>query len=213
MEKIHIIFDLDGTLIDPADAICNSINYALKKLGHKEVDHKDLYPYIGKHLMEPFQEVTGVSDNEYLWKLINAYRENYETNAIAENRLYPGIKDMILGLKAPKYIASIKPAHASSLILDEFGISEHFSGVYGSELDGTRADKTELLVYLKEQESINNAIMIGDRDTDVFAAKECGFGSIGVTYGYGSSEELKESGPDLIVERPEDLYEAIKRLV
>lgn len=208
----HIIFDLDGTLIDPSVAICRSINYALEKNGHKTVEHEDLYPYIGKHLMDPFRDLTACDDEGYLWKLIHSYRERYETIGIGENDLYPGIKDMLRELDTTNYIASIKPAHASKMILKELGVEKHFTGIYGSEIDGTRADKTELLHYLKDQEKIDEAVMVGDRSTDILAAKSCGFSSIAVSYGYGTLAELTETKPNVMVDKPGELKGALLKL-
>ena len=212
MVKRCVVFDLDGTLINPEAAICKSINYALEQKGHKAVDHSQLYQYIGRHLIDPFRDITGIDDEKYLWELIQHYRDRYETIGIKENLLYPGIKKMLSGLKSANYIASIKPAHASKMVLKEHEIERHFAGIYGSEVDGTRADKTELLHYLKDVEGLEAAIMVGDRDTDIFAAKSCGFSSIGVCYGYGKYEEVQKAAPDIIVENPESLQGALERL-
>ena len=212
MDKKHVIFDLDGTLINPSDAICRSINYALEKKGHKAVDHKELHHYIGKHLIDPFRDITGVEDEKYLWEMIQHYRDRYEDVGIKENSLYPGIENMLENLGTDNYIASIKPSHASKMILKEFGIHNYFSGVYGSEVDGTRADKTELLHYIKDLEGLDSAVMVGDRDTDIFAAKSCGFKSIGVTYGYGTKEEIIKSEPDYIVEISTNLEGVLKKI-
>lgn len=210
MNKRHVIFDLDGTLVDPSLSICNSINYALKKKGYNPVRDAELYPYIGKHLIDPFKAITGVDNEDYLWELIHLYRERYETIGVRENRLYPGIKEVLAGLDAQSYIASIKPWHASRLILKELEIEKYFTGVYGSEEDGTRADKAQLLRYIKDVEGLGSAVMVGDRDTDIYAAKSCGFASIAVCYGYGTLGELEAAGPDIMIDRPEDLSRALK---
>lgn len=212
MNDMNVIFDLDGTLIDPSDAICNSINYALKEKGYEEVERSRLFPYIGRHLLDPFRDITGKRDEQVLWELIHVYRGRYETIGVKENRLYNGIKKMLSSLASKNFIASIKPWSSSNLILAELKIDAHFSGVYGSEVDGTRANKTELLKYLKEREGIENAIMVGDRDTDIIAAKICGFRSIGVSYGFGSMDELSKHSPDAIVTEPEDLERALRTL-
>lgn len=212
MNEKNVIFDLDGTLIDPSSAICNSINYALIRNGHPKVNPERLLPYIGRHLFEPFKDVTGRSENDYLWELINTYRERYETIGIKENELYPGIGELLSGLATRNYIASIKPWHACRLILKELKIENYFAGVYGSETDGTRSDKTELLHYIKDVESISKAVMVGDRDSDIYAAKSCGFASIAVTYGYGSHEELKAANPDIIVKDSEGLKTALEEI-
>lgn len=213
MTQTSVIFDLDGTLIEPRDAICSSINYALRKLGYPEVDQKVLLPYIGLHLAHPFSRITGIKDEEYLWKFIHAYREHYETEGFRASTLYPGVREMLAAVDSDKYIASIKPANASRLILKKLGIEDRFSGVYGGEIDGTRSDKAELLIYLKDCEGINDAIMVGDRDTDIYAARACGFRSIAAGYGYGTREELAASKPDILVEKPEDLAGALVRLM
>lgn len=208
-----VIFDLDGTLIDPSRAICNSINYALAKLGYNTVEDLSLYPYIGRHLAVPFRDITGSSNEDHLWELIHAYRERYETVGIKENNLYPGIKKMLQNLSTQNFIASVKPANACRMILKELGIEKLFSGVYGSEVDGTRADKSELLHHLRKIEGIKNAVMVGDRDTDIEAAKSCQFKSVGVVYGFGGSNELENAAPDVIVERPTDLESALAQLL
>lgn len=117
-----------------------------------------------------------------------------------------------LGEAHPRiFVATSKPHVFAKRIIDHFGLSRHFEHVFGSELDGTRVHKADLLAWALEQTGIDpsSALMIGDRSHDVLGAKANGMAALGVTYGYGSREELVSAGARHLCATPRAVLEVI----
>ena len=204
--KQYLLFDLDGTLTDPMVGITSSIH--VKYL-------KDLIPFIGPPLDDSFQEFYGLS-KEDAGKAVEYYREYFAPKGIFENEVYPGIPEMLSRLVEAGFtliVATSKPAVFAKQILEHFGLSDYFSFVGGSELDGTRKRKAEVIGYILETCEIKpqDAIMIGDRKHDIEGAKLCGLESVGVLYGYGSEEELSKAGADHIIKDVKLLEEYLRK--
>ena len=202
--KKHILFDLDGTLTDPMLGITKSVRYALNRYGIEVDDLRDLIPFIGPPLAESFERYYGFSHEEAM-KAVDVYREYFAPTGIFENEVYPGIPEMLKALKdrgAHLYVATSKPQVFAQRITDHFDISQYLTFVCGSELDGSRVRKTEVIEYLMEHFSIRpeDAVMVGDRMHDIEGAAACGMESVGVLYGYGPREELEEAGAGCIVQ-------------
>lgn len=211
MNKTHFIFDLDGTVVNPGTAIPRCINFALKKQGMKAVPIERLKRYIGFTLESIFQEITGRRDKRFIKQCVDAYRERYHKEGIAEHRLYPGMVGLLeaAARNGSLVIASIKPTVSCEMVLDHLGIKGHFTQIYGSELNGKLSNKQDLLKHVTKQEGIKRAVVIGDRGVDIEAAKKCSFPTIGVSYGYGTKEELSNAGADMIAETVGELRQCI----
>ena len=191
----NVLLDLDGTLTDPAAGITNCIAYALKGLNVVAPSSSDLHFAIGPPLRGSFATLLKTTDAVIIEKAMVLYRERFAKTGLFENIVYAGVPEMLADLKNRNYrllLATAKPHVYARRILRHFNIATSFDGIYGSELDGTRQHKGDLLRYLLECESIDpaSAVMIGDRDHDIDAASVNGCRAIGVTYGYGSAEEL-----------------------
>ncbi|MBN1282551.1 MAG: HAD hydrolase-like protein [Proteobacteria bacterium] len=199
---INFIFDLDGTVVNPGTAIPRCINFALKKHGIKPVPIERLKRYIGFGLETVFAEITGRKDKRFLKQCVDSYRERFHKEGIAEHRLYPGIVGLLEAVshRGRIVVASIKPQVSCDMVLDHLGIKPLFTSVYGSELGGVRSNKSDLLKHVMKKESIKKAFVIGDRGVDIEAAKKCSCPTIGVSYGYGTKEELVQAGADSIAE-------------
>ena len=213
--KQYLLFDLDGTLTDPMVGITSSVQYALEKFGIHVKYLKDLIPFIGPPLDDSFQEFYGLS-KEDAGKAVEYYREYFAPKGIFENEVYPGIPEMLSRLVEAGFTliaATSKPAVFAKQILEHFGLSDYFSFVGGSELDGTRKRKAEVIAYILETCEIKpkDAIMIGDRKHDIEGAKLCGLESVGVLYGYGSEEELSKAGADHIIKDVKLLEEYLRK--
>lgn len=198
--KQYLMFDLDGTLTDPMVGITSSVKYALSKFGIEVRYLKELTPFIGPPLVDSFQEFYGMS-REDADRAVEYYREYFAPKGIFENEIYEGIPEMLSDLSERGFtllLATSKPAVFAEQILKHFGIDEYFSYVGGSELDGRRSTKTEVIEYVLSACKIKpeEAIMVGDRKHDVEGAKNCGVESVGVLYGYGGVEELEKAGAD-----------------
>jgi phosphoglycolate phosphatase len=211
MEKYKIIlFDLDGTLSDPKIGITKSVQYALQKMGIDEPDLDKLDCFIGPPLQDSFAEYYGFDENQTK-EGIEFYRERFKEKGMYENELYTNIPSLLNLLKEHHFtlvVATSKPTIFSEKILNYFKIDQYFDLVVGSNLDGTRSSKTEIIQYIlneyKEHKK-DEFIMIGDRKHDIIGAKNTGIDSIGVTYGYGSLDELNRSNPTYIVNKVEEL--------
>lgn len=199
MRYSTILFDLDGTLTDPAEGIVNSILYALEKMGIEETDREKLLPFIGPPLAESFRVYYGFSQDEAT-RAVTYYREYYADKGIFENRLYPGIPEFLAALNqagATVALATSKPEVYAEQILQHFGIASQFDFIGGSLLNGQRVQKGEVIAYVLSAlpaRSENSVLMVGDRKHDVIGARENGLPCAGVLFGYGGREELTEAG-------------------
>lgn len=205
----HILFDLDGTLTDPMVGITSSVQYALRRFGIEVRYLKELVPFIGPPLKESFQKFYGF-DSAQADLAVEYYREYFSPVGIFENEIYPDTEKMLSCLKNAGfelYVASSKPTVYVERILEHFGIRDYFSYVCGSELDGRRVLKKDVVsrVLWKCGIPASDAVMVGDRRHDIEGARYCGVFSVGVLYGYGSEDELKKAGACHLVESVEKL--------
>lgn len=210
--KKYLLFDLDGTLTDPKEGITKSVQYALSKFGINE-DCDNLLHFIGPPLLDGFMEFYnfGVDDAN---KAILYYRERYSTVGLYENCAIDGIHEALSKLKESGYIMAVatsKPTEFAKAICEKYKLSEYFDLIMGSEFDGTRTRKSEVISEVLKQLNITSdeAVMIGDRKHDIMGAKEVGTRSIGVTFGYAKDGELEEAGADFIVNSPAELLSCI----
>lgn len=217
--KKYFLFDLDGTLTDPKVGITTCVQYALHSFGIEEPDLDKLEPFIGPPLKDSFMEFYGM-DEEQAGRAVAKYRERFSETGLFENEIYPGIAPMLKTLNEKGFllaVASSKPTVFVEKILEHFGIRQYFKAVVGSELDGRRTDKEQVVqealrqLFGQEPVRCQEVYMIGDRRFDVEGARAMKVESIGVTYGYGGMEELKEARADYIVESVEELRELLLR--
>jgi phosphoglycolate phosphatase len=202
----HIYFDLDGTLTDPYEGISNCIVYAIEKLGFPRPSDEWLFGSIGPPLWDTFPEIVG---EELTRKAVDLYRERFDDVGWRENTPYDGIHDALESVKssgATLFVATSKPRTAAKRIVEHFGMGEFFDGVFGSELDGTRSRKDELLAYaLRQNGRVATRTMIGDRKHDLAGAIANDMVPIGVSYGYGSIDELQRAGARAIAASPAEI--------
>ena len=212
----HIIFfDLDGTLTDAGPGIKACINYALNKMNFKKLG-MDSDWVVGPSLWGTFKKL-GIPE-ENLNEAVNLYRERYNVKGYLENSVYLGIPGQLAMLLEMGYVLSLatsKPTVSASAILEYFDLTQYFSYQFGSNLDGSLSDKSILLKHALAATGFepNNALMIGDRQYDIFGAKSNLIKSVGVSYGYGSTNELREAGAELLIEKPAELAKAVQKLL
>lgn len=217
LSPLAILFDLDGTLTDPALGITRCLRFALKSLGKPVPPETELRACIGPPLQQTLPLLLQSDDPALAQKALVLYRERFAAVGKYENVVYPGIPAVLEALRTAGYslfVATSKPVVYARDILAHFGLDSFFVGVYGSELTGERSDKTELLAYFLAQEERNPAdcIMIGDRRHDVEGAHGNGMRCIGVGWGYGSRQELVAAGADWLCEDIADLPQQIRSL-
>lgn len=207
-----VYIDLDGTLTDPFEGISNCIAYALDKLGRERPADAELRRFIGPPLLETFEELVGAA---LAPRALGYYRERFSATGWRENVVYPGIHAALDAITAEGhrcFVATTKPQVFALRIVEHFDLSRYFTDVYGSELDGTRTDKTELLEYAARQRHGNReSVMVGDRFHDIVGALNNGFRAIGVTWGFGTEEELHDAGAHCLAAAPEQLPGLVKR--
>lgn len=199
MHNPTILFDLDGTLTDPREGITRSIQYALAKLDIDEPDLKKLEPFIGPPLLQAFMQFYGF-DEARAWQAVGFYRERFQVQGLYENLLFEGVLELLEHLQGQGrtlYVATSKPSVFAREIARHFAFDHHFKVIYGSELDGTRTNKVELIGHLLAEEKLEAAqtLMIGDRKHDLIGARENGLQAVAVGYGFGSHEELMAESP------------------
>lgn len=207
-----LLFDLDGTLTDPMMGITNSVMYALKKYGIDETDRQKLCKFIGPPLSESFEKYYGFSKEQAL-KAVEYYREYFAPKGIFENDVIEGTEQMLEAVKlsgAKIILATSKPIVFANKILEHFDLAKYFDLTVGSNLDGTLGTKSEVIALALKLGNITDlktAAMIGDREHDIIGAKQNGITPIGVTFGYGSYEELSTAGAEYIIGSMKNLTE------
>lgn len=213
--KQYILFDLDGTLTESAPGIINSLKYALERLGVQDYDRAILNKFIGPPLAVSFEKFFGFK-GEKCNNAIKIYREYFSEKGLFENAVYPGVEDMLDTLKSAGLklaVATSKPEVYARRILDKFGLSGYFEVICGIPLDNEHMTKAQVIARaINELGAANKqaALMVGDRDYDVAGAHQNGIECMGVTYGYGSRDELEKAGAEYIANTPSELPELIK---
>lgn len=211
----YIFFDLDGTITDPGIGITNSVMYALLKFGIKVEERSRLYPFIGPPLYESFMKEFGFT-REDAEKAVVYYREYFADKGIFENIPYEGIENMLerireMGIKTA--IATSKPEEFADRILEHFDLTKYFDFCAGATMDSSRVKKSDVIRYAMERAGIadcEEVLMVGDRAQDVSGAKDNRISCVGVTYGYGSREELEKAGAKYIISSPDELIDIVK---
>ena len=241
----YILFDLDGTLTDSGEGITKAVQYALHAQGIEEPDIHKLDYFVGPPLDVSFQKGFGMN-REQMVRAVNKFREYYESVGIFENQVYPRIPEMLRACREQNIVlavASSKPQLFVHQVLEHFDIEKYFNVIVGSEMDGRRTDKKEVveeaLRQLEElarnenfrtdisednaalgaeemqqafrQEMILNTAMVGDRCYDMEGAQEHHLQAVGVSYGYGSEQELLEAGAHMIAATVTELQEMLLR--
>ena len=214
MNYQYILFDLDGTLTDPKLGITKSVAYALKSYGIQVDDLDSLQKFIGPPLQESFVKYYGFSDEQGA-EAVEKYREYFKPYGIYENKVYDGVENMLAELvKCGKKVilATSKPTVFANVILEYFHLDKYFTCAVGSELDGSRVKKGEVITEALRQAGVTDkslAVMIGDREHDILGAKENGIDSIGILYGYGDRAEHEAAGAGMILESVEQLLQLL----
>lgn len=202
-----ILFDFDGTVFDTGEGILKSVQYSAESFGFYEPELEALRCFVGPPLRDQFMRRYGV-DPETAEKMVAKYRERYSKVGLLECSVYPGVEALVKELKAAGKnvaIATGKPTAFTRSILERNGMGELFDSVLGSEFDGTRSKKSEVISELLAQYGAEGAVMVGDRDNDVLGARACDIPCIGVAWGYAEPGELLGAGAIALVETAGEL--------
>lgn len=196
----NVLLDLDGTLTDSERGIIGSMRYALQAMGRASPDDAALRRLIGPPTFETFATLLG-DDLGAIDECVHLYRVHYGELGLFQGDLYPGVVDMLgaLGqLGCRLFLATSKPLVYARRILDHYALTSCFAGVYGAELDGTRADKAELIRHLLITEQLDPAqcLMVGDRKHDILGARANRVVVCCARWGYGEDDEIRAAAPD-----------------
>lgn len=211
----YLLFDLDGTLVDTSDGILKSAQCGLREMGIDVPDISGLRHFIGPPLKDTFINMYHMSDLEAV-KATAAFRRYYNQEGKFQCRLYDGIVDVLHKLKEAGYIlfvATSKPTVFSKEILKFLNIECYFEGIAGSNLDNTRSQKVEIIQYILTEYGIKDksqVVMIGDKSHDLIGAVQAGVSGIGVSFGFGTKEELNSVPHEMIVDSAEELFEYLE---
>ena len=215
MKFRNLLFDLDGTLTDSSEGIIKCAIYAFEKMGIEVPDIEELKTFIGPPLGDSFVKY-GVAEADRS-RSIDIFRERYIPIGKFENKPYPGMIDLLAKLKNEGfklYVATSKPEKTAKEVLAHFDMDKYFHEIAGATMDGSRERKEEVIQYLLNKvdnvENDGDTVMIGDTAFDVRGAAELGIPCIGVTWGFGDLNEMREAGAIGIVETMEQLYEMVR---
>jgi phosphoglycolate phosphatase len=205
---VNILCDLDGTLTDPQEGIIACIKHALATSRRPMPEGSELAKFIGPPLRDCFREL--LRSDEDVDAAVAAYRERFTAIGMFENTVYEGIPEALESLLAKGarlFLATSKPQIFAERILEHFDLAKHFIAIYGSELDGKRSDKAELIAYALRRSglAVPDTMMVGDRRHDIIGARTNGVLPAGVLWGYGSRTELTDAGAEQLYEGPSEL--------
>jgi len=211
-----VLFDLDGTLIDPGEGIANTIQFVLDTLG---IDHRfdgsDKW-YVGPSLSEIFARILSPRlGPELIERAVSLYIERFASHGAAESVVYPEIAEILTEFRsdARLFLVTSKNTAVAEQILKSHLLRNHFDGVIGTEVDRRFANKADAVQLIIKEFDLNPeaAVVVGDRMHDIIAGKENKIFTIGVTWGYGTRRELIEAGADEVCDTPSQLLQLFRR--
>jgi phosphoglycolate phosphatase len=204
------LFDLDGTLTDSGPGIVEGLRYALDAMDIEHPDDATIRTFLGPPLMVTFRDHFGMDDDQ-IEEGIRLYREHYNDIGLFNNIVFDGIPELLAALQADGYTlatATSKPTETATRILVHFDLAQHFTFIGGATMDSSRSLKADVIAHTLQSVKANEfdvIHMVGDRGHDVIGARAHGIETIGVTWGYGSPDELTQAGARVLVHTPADI--------
>ncbi len=212
-----ICFDLDGTLVDPLLGVRNCVARVCREMGLACPEEAVIRDWIGFGMRESLGRIPGLEAPARREEALDRYWEAYREDGVFEHEIYPGIYNLLHRLKRQGhqiYIVSAKPGVFARRITYQFDLNLIFDDIFGAELKGQWQPKTDVMERLRRQGVIRpGGYMVGDRGDDMRAAKDHGLHGLGVTYGYGSREELERDGAEVLLDSVEALDAYLARVL
>lgn len=210
-----VLFDFDGTFADTGEGIFESVQHAVEALGFRPLTDETLKRFIGPPIFDSFRRELGIDDARADFA-VTKYREAYAESGILKFRIYDGILDLLRELKDNGIkigIASAKPQKFIIRIVAHLGLEDYFD--YISAPADDKADQSKVRLITKAAEALkaekSRVLMVGDRHFDINGANGAGVSSVGVTFGYGSEEELRSAGATFIARNVAEVRDVIFR--
>lgn len=205
----NLLFDLDGTLVDSSQTIGVSIDFALDGMNVDKAPDKPIEAMIGRPLLDIFCNEFDMTEAQ-AFTAIDLYRDHYDSLNQAGTRVYESIREVLPALKNAGYslyVATVKPTSIADKVLSDLDLRTWFDGISGSSMDSTRRDKSSIIAHALRTFSLDplQSMMIGDRDQDINGARNNGMPAIGVTYGFGSREELDAAQPAHMINHSKEI--------
>ena len=208
-----ILFDLDGTLTNNGEGIINCASLALEHYGIPVPSREEMRVFVGPPLHDTFVKF-GVPEEE-ADKAVEIYRSRYIPVGMFENEVYPGIREMLEKLHEQGhrlYVATSKPEWMAVKILEHFDLAGYFTRICGASMDTSRSSKSAVIAYLLQQcGDVAEAIMVGDTAYDVIGAKAHGIPTIGVSWGFGTEQDMNNAGATAIAATASELFELLQK--
>ena len=216
MKYKYLFFDLDGTISDTLEGVGNAAIYTFEKFGEEIPDKSVLRKFIGPPLKYTFEKICGYSE-EKTERAINIFREYYEDRGWRECHIFEGMNELLTEMKAQGYklvVATSKSEEFAIPLLKMLGVHECFDFIAGSKDEIGRSTKTDVILHALNTLEITakDALMIGDTKFDIEGANALGLDSVGVLFGFGTRESLKEEGATYIIESVKALEEFLLSL-
>lgn len=211
MEKKTILFDLDGTLTDSGEGIINCAIMTLEHYGLPVPSREALRVFVGPPLTESFKNHGVPADK--VDEAVEIYRSRYQPIGKFENHPYESIREMLEELKTQGhtlYVATSKPEKTAVEVMEHFDLAKYFDRICGATFDRSRSSKEAVIAFLLEQNGrADNMVMVGDTHFDVIGAAVHGIPTIGVAWGYGDVEQMRQAGAKAIAQTPQELLELL----
>jgi len=213
----NILFDLDGTISDSREGVIGCFQHTLKGMTGSCIEESAIMKLIGTPIRTIFSELLQTDDEQLITRAISVSRDKYAEIGITGNRVYPGIALLLSTLKEKSFcifIVTMKNKFDSEKVIRHLGFGHLIQGIYGPSLEGYPDNKAELIKSSLFENTLipEETVMIGDRGVDILAGKSNNTWTIGVTYGFGSREEISESSPDHICQSPQEILSVIEGL-
>jgi phosphoglycolate phosphatase len=211
-----VLFDLDGTLVDSFAGIADAYRHVTSKMGLVEIDDVNLRPLIGPPIQVALGQHFGLNGAP-LEEAVRIFREHYGALGVFRYSKYPGIEEMLLALHDEGlglYIATSKLATVAADLVEHAGWTSLFNVVGGADPGGTRYLKRDVIAWTMTQVTAGSHVlaMVGDRAADIVGGRQLGLDGIGVTWGYGSFQELDEAGATVTTDSPSQLPSILRGL-
>ena len=212
----YVLFDLDGTIADTSEGVFNATDYMIQKQGYRKLSIEEKRSILGPPLWLSFSRFWNISGAE-LDRAIELYREYYAKYGLVQMKVYDGTIELFENLKnagISLFVATSKPNHVTPQVLDYLGVTKYFDYVASPNPENESTDKSVLILDCLKHANCTNkseAIMVGDRLYDINGAVKSGIDSIGITYGFGSREELLSHGATYIADSTKEIERIIKK--
>lgn len=207
MSEKSLLFDLDGTLTDSGEGIINCARYTFEQMGYPVPRREEMGVFVGPPLWQTFVRF-GIP-KERSDEAVEIFRSRYIPIGKFENTPYPGIRETLENLRKSGwklYVATSKPEVTAVEILEHFDLAKYFTRICGADMGHDRENKSDVIAYLLAQDAQEGTrIMIGDTKYDVLGAAQHGIPTIGVSWGYGDVQEMKDAGAMAIAATPQEL--------